>query len=460
MGRIWTIARQTMAEGVRMKTAVVFMVFIGGLVIVQPLMLRDETTVSDAVQTFLSFSLGLLGVVLSLLAIFLSRSLSEEMVNRQILILMTKPIPRWQFVVGKWLGIVSLNTMLLVGAGVGIFVATLLLARMEPRDELDRMRLNNEVLVARHATSCIFPEFHSLAATIYEQNLEQGLYTDSVDLIPRQEKARLARELESRWRTVDPLDSRTFEFENVRCERSPEKLLQIRYKAEVWAYAPDEILRAEWFVGNPDKGTSLYHLPRRDVIGRFHSMPVPTDAIAPDRTLTVVLRNRNPFPNEVQAHNTMNFSGNDDIQVLFTVGSFGGNLIRQLTLQWCRLSFLAAFALLATCLFSFPVACLLSLTFLAMSTMAGFLTDALIYFEDDGAPGMFREVVQWVYNSIYLLIPNFAKYDGASLLVDGRNVTLRWVLTALAKLVIGGTSMLLLAACLLFQRREVAEVSV
>ena len=443
-----------------MKIALIFFAFIGLMVVGLPLSLRNENAVSDAVQSFLSLSLGSLGFILSLLTIFLSRSLSDEMANQQILILMTKPIPRWQFVVGKWLGIVTLNLAMLVGAGLSIYVATGFMARMEPRDQLDKDRLINEVLTARHATSCEVPDFSRLADRTYRDRLETGRYTDVIDLVPATETERIAKELELHWRTVPPLDARVFEFHNIRCERSPDKMLQVRYKAEVWSYSPDEILRVEWIVGNPDKGTPFYYLERRDVIGRFHSMSVRTNAVAPDRTLTVVLHNRNPFEGERQQMNTMSFTTSDDIQVLFAVGTFGGNLVRHLSLLFCKLMFLAAFALLTTCIFSFPVACLVSFTFLALSSMVGFLTNAIFFFEDEGVPGLFKDVATIVYQGLFFLIPNFSEYDGTSLLVDGRNVTLRWVLSGIARLVLGGTTSVMLIACLLFQRREVAELSV
>lgn len=461
MTRIWAIARHTLAEGLRLKIAHVFLAFIAVVVVGLPVLLRSESAIGDAVQTYLSISLRSLGVLLSLLTFFLSRSVSDEFVNRQLLVLMTKPIQRWQYVVGKWLGMVTLQSILLIMAGGGVYAGALILSWMKPRDEADAQRLKNELLTARHAASFAPPDFSELAARAYQERLETGAYAEIAALVPQQERARIAKEYESQWRTVGVMDTRLFEFADVRCRRSPDKMLQIRYKAEVYHFAPDEILRCEWMVGNPDKGTPVYYLPRRDVIQRYHTMSVPTDAVAPDRTLSVVLVNRNPFDGEQQEPNTVSFLSNDDVQVLFETGSFAGNLFRQLGLTWCRLSFLAALAVLLACVFSFPVACLIGLTFLAMTSMAAFLTDALIFFDEDvGVPGVFQSIVQVLYKIVYFVIPDFSRYNGTDLLVDGRNVTLRWVLEGIARLVLGGTTLLLLTACLLFQRREVAEISV
>ena len=92
--------------------------------------------------------------------------------------------------------------------------------------------------------------------------------------------------------------------------------------------------------------------------------------------------------------------------------------------------------------------------------MAGFLDDAAFFLWQEGVEGVFRQVVIVLYKVVYVLVPKFSKYDGASLLVDGRNVTLRWVISAVTHLVLLGTSIVLMTACLIFQRREVAEVSV
>lgn len=460
MSRIWAIARQTIAEGIRMKIAVVFIAIILLLVVGLPFSLRNEESVSAAVQTFLSFSLTGVGFVLSLLTIFLSRSLSDELVNRQILVMMTKPIPRWQFITGKWLGIVTLNGVILALSGLGIYAGAKITATLTPRDELDASRLRNEVLTARHGTSCVVPDFTSLAHRRFEERLETGGYSDVLSLDRKSEIERIKQDLEVQWRTLYPLEARQFEFTNVRCARSPDRMFQLRYKAEVYRYPPDEILRAEWWVGNPDKGTPLYAVRRRDVVGRWHTFDIPTDAIAPDRTLTAVLHNRNPFEGEVQHDNIITLTSGDDVQVLFTVGTFGGNLFRLLTMMMCKLMFLAILGLTAACVFSFPVACLVTFTFWILASMSAFLTEAITFFDREGVPGVFRDVVGVLYQVAFFIIPDFSKFDGTEMLVDGRNVTLTWVLTAIGQLGILGTGSLGLLACLLFQRREVSEVSV
>jgi ABC-2 family transporter protein len=458
--RIWAVARQTISEGIRMRIALIFIAIVVMLVVGLPFSLRNEDSVSSAVQTFLSLSLRSISFVLCLLTVFLSRSISDELSGKQILILMTKPIPRWQFVVGKWLGIITLNASLVAFAGVGIYTGGKLMSHFPPRDELDKARLVEQVLTARHVTEAKLPDFTAMAVEAFEDRLETGGYANALQLNRDEEIHRFKADLNTRWRTVAPLEARQFDFENIRCERSPDKTLQLRYMANVFRYPPDEILRALWVFGDVDKGTPLYYRERRDMISRVHSISVPTDAVAPDRTLTVRFFNRNPFPDEPQFGNIVSFPVDENVAVLFNVGTFGGNLFRVLSLLMCKLMVLAAFAVLMACIFSFPVACLISFTFLAMASASAFLGDSANFLDDEGVGGVFKMFVTAAYNVAFALIPNFAHYDGTDVFVDGRNVTLKWILNAIGSLLLLYTTGIITAACVIFQRREVSEASI
>jgi hypothetical protein len=463
MGNVWTVARQTIAEGVRMKIAVFFVVVLGVLVLGLPFAAKGDNSVSGAVQSFLAYSITAVTFLLSCLTIFLAKSLSDDLAGKQILMLMTKPLARWQYIIGKWLGIVLLNTVLLTVSGLGIYGLTRYVASRPAADEWDKERLANQVLVARHGSSFIAPDFAKDANELFERYQAEGRYATATELDERQEKDRIRGDLDRRWRSVWPGEGRVFEFEDVRCARNPENLVHVKYEAKVFNFPPDEVLRCEWRFGDPAKNTATYRVLRRDVIDRRHTIPVPADAVAADNTLTVTFINANPFTEagEPQFANTVVFEGGKGVEVLFPVSTFGSNLVRTLALVLCRLAFLAALAITAATVFSFPVAVLAAMTVFLLAVVRGFLSDALMFVGNEGAAGVFTIVFQNVLQGIYLVIPDFSKVNALPLLVDGRNVTLKWVLfLGLGRLVLIQTSILLLLACLLFQRREVSEVSV
>ncbi len=451
-----------------MKLALVFLVLLGMVVLGLPFSISGDSSLTGAVQSFMSYGLSATGLLLALLTVFLSRSVADELVQRQIYLVMTKPVARWQYILGKWLGVTLLNASFLVCSGLTIYVMVHYIKATHPPidDRYDEAELNNEVLVSRHALNCVLPDFASPAKLEFQRNIEQGLYDNMPGFDPVVEKVRLAKKYEAYWRVVGPAEMRVFEFRNVLCDRSPDKVVHIRYKADVSEFPRDEIFRCLWRVGDPSKGTPVSNIPVRHVIRRFHSIPVPADRVAPDHTLTAYFYNSNPYRGEPQFDNIIDFRKANEVQVLFVVGSFEWNLVRLLILMQCKLMFLAAVAFLMTTAFSFPVACLASFTVYVLAGMRSFIESSLDWSSDDYSM-MFTSVTEFLLHSIMYLfhmlqwvIPDFAKYDAVETFVNGRNVSLVWVLQAVLWLVVVKTVIVLGAAILLFHRREVAEISV
>ena len=79
MSKIWAVARHTIAEGIRMKIALVFLALVGTVVLGLPFSIEGDASLTGAVQSFLSYSLTATGVLLGILTIFMSRSWTSLM---------------------------------------------------------------------------------------------------------------------------------------------------------------------------------------------------------------------------------------------------------------------------------------------------------------------------------------------------------------------------------------------
>jgi len=450
-----------------MKIALVFLVLIGLVVLGLPFSIEGDSSLTGAVQSFMAYGFSATALLLGMVTIFLSRSLSDEVSNRQIFLVMTKPVARWQYIVGKWLGITLLNASFLICTTLTIYGMVRYIQRTHPPIDptYDAAALKNEVLVARHAIETKLPNFAREAEAELERNVEDGLYDNVPNFDPEAEKDRLSKKHEAKWRIVGPQEARLFEFENILVDRSPKSLVYLRYKAEVTGYPPDEIYRSRWLFGNRFKGTPEYEVGTRHMVGRYHNILIPADAVAEDHTLTVRFINQNPHPAEPQFRNVIEFRKADEVELLFIVGSFEGNLFRLAILMFCKLMFLAAVAILMTTCFSFPVAALASFTVYVLAGARGFIMDSIDFSSADYAnmlssPKEFAlNSIAAVYGALGWVIPDFARFDAVDDLVNGRNVSLVWVLQGISELGLIKTSIALGLAVLLFYRRELAEVS-
>jgi len=135
LGRIRAVARITLAEAIRTKLVFGLVVIILISIPVWWLTSTGDGTIKGQVQMFVAYSMGFTGFLLNLITVlFACSSLSAEIVNRQIYALVSKPIPRWQIVAGKVVGVLLLDVGLLALATVATYAGVrLTLNRFESR---------------------------------------------------------------------------------------------------------------------------------------------------------------------------------------------------------------------------------------------------------------------------------------------------------------------------------------
>ncbi len=425
MGRILTIAHHTVREAVRMKVVMAFAVLILALICGLPFGIqRPNATVTATVQTFLTWSLTPLGVILSFLAVFMGcLSISDEMYHRQIYTLASKPIPRWQYIVGKWLGVVQVLTGLLVFAGLLTYAMARFLASAEPVDKIDKFTLEHEVLTARAHSPLHIPDYTAFAEQVFAQLKEEGRYTESSPAAQRAIKGRIIGEYTQRWRNLALEEVREFEFRNLGLvDRARENSMQLRYKAKGHSYAQDETLQMVWVFGDPRNADVYGPVLRRDVMDRYHVIPFPASCVSPNGVLKVRVQNADRRA-DGRSGATISFEAEEGFEVLYKIGSFEGNLARTLFLIWCRVVLIASLAILSATFLSYPVACLLAFMFYVLSVSGGYVVDALGFGgAQDGVYGAAKPFVKAMLEMVFWLLPKFSKYDGVPTFVEGRNV--------------------------------------
>ncbi|MEO8698660.1 MAG: ABC transporter permease [Kofleriaceae bacterium] len=120
IGRIWAIALNTFREAVRIRVLYGILVLVVGANLISLVLGKMAATDSARVTR----DVGLAGISLfgSLTAIFLGVFLLyTEVQRRTIHSIVSKPIERWEFVVGKYLGMVLVLSVL-----VGVFTVAML----------------------------------------------------------------------------------------------------------------------------------------------------------------------------------------------------------------------------------------------------------------------------------------------------------------------------------------------
>jgi hypothetical protein len=455
MGRIWAVARNTFVSAVRMKTAIVFMAM---LLILLPILSYTSTgdgTAIGRVQSFVSYGLGLVSFLLSMLTIVVAcYTLSSDVKHKRVYSVVTKPIRRFEFVIGKALGVILLDLLLLAVFSGVIYGLTIQMPRFAKTSDEELVRLKNEFFTARA----------SLKRTIDEQALEKqadDVYKELVrtgQLDESRSRESVMAELRSAAKynmyAAGPGGTVLWEFKKVRPFDANESLF-IRFKFNAAQTPADKSLYGVWYVGDyrqiqggPETmKTPIYQIPRKDVVSTMREFEVPADAVAADGYLAV------GFYNEPMNGTTVIFPIEDGFEVLYKAGGFGGNFISAVLIMFARLVFLACLGVSLSTWVGFPVAILCSLTIFFTGVINGFVVQSFDYLGQNLT--IFYSVT---IKPLIWLLPKFDQnYNVNKYLIDARMIRYGFLALAAGVLLLKSL-ILLLIGFFIFAKRELAKV--
>jgi hypothetical protein len=442
MGSIWAVATNTIKQALRMKIAAVFIVLLIVLLPVMGFSMTGDGTLKGRLQTFVSYGLSLTNLLLCLLTIIVSiYTLTNDIKQMQIYTVITKPIRRYQLLLGKLLGVVLLSTALLALFSAIIYIITIYTPKFYDAEETDLIQVDNEFFTAR--ASLVPPEVDVTdeVLDIYEK-LEKG-----GQLPPSLSRSEIIADLTKRVqlgkRAAVVGQQLVWEFHNVKV-LDPNETLFIRYKYDVSVNPPDSQVYSRWDVGQyPAKFASFFP---KDPIRTFRELEFPAELISEDGYLAIRFLN-------VPLNDTTVIFPPDGLEVLYKADTFTANFIRVVLLILFRLIFLASLSLLASTFLSFPVAILLSLCIFFTATFSGFCLESFDFLGKN---------LSWIYSytvrPIIFLLPQFDKFSPSKFLVPAR--LLSWLLLAKAAglMVCIKAFLLLFFALLIFSFREVAKI--
>ena len=456
MHSVWAVAKNTLAQAIRMKVAVIIIIL---LVILLPLMsviMVGDGTLLGKLQTFVSYGLSLTGLLLCLLTITVSTfTLTNDIRQMQLHLVVTKPIKRFEILCGKLLGVVILDILLLSVFASVIYCLTLLIPRLSKAGADELAGAGREFFTARVSLSADVDEdkIDMLAKQAYEK-LERNR-----QLPASMTKEQILSELRGRERTqaqaVEPGAQRVWEFENVR-PADPNETLFVRYKYEVSVEPPDYRVYGTWLTGDyrqikygmGDWDSPVARIERSELIRQFHEFEVSAEVVASDGYLALIFAN-NPYLN-------MTTIIPQEVQVLLKTGSFTGNYIRAVLLILARLIFLATLGISVSTWLSFPVAVLICAVVFFVGTINGFVLESL---------GVLDQTPNIIYNltlrPILWLMPRLdGRFNPTHYMISAEVLSWRFLGQVYLMMVFLKSLFLLIFGIWIFSNREIAKVVV
>jgi hypothetical protein len=429
------------------------------LLVILPLMswtLTGDGTLLGRLQSFSSYSISLVGFLLSLLTIAVScYSLHSDLQTRTIDLVVTKPVVRYQIVLGKFFGAAGLNLFLLGGFSCMIYGLTLWIPRIGEAPAEELAKAETEFFTARRVVSPQISE-EEIAKRVQERIETLQKNRQLPDMPMSEIRSTLEEQERIAQKSVEVAAVKEWDFQSVFPPKDPNSVLFVRYKFQATPDPPNLEIFGQWRVGDfrqfrtglREYKTPVYGLERSDSVRTLHSFTVPGDAAAKDGFVTVAFFN-SPEMNS----STVIF---DQMEVLYPVGGFGVNFFRVVLLMAIRLVFLAALGVSLSTWLSFPVATLFSLVIFFAGLINGFILESI-----DSLGAVLGLVYRFTIRWFLYAIPRFdGPYSPTDYLVSGE--VLSWAFLGKAALltVVLQMTLLLAAGIWIFSRREIAKITV
>lgn len=498
-GPVPAIARNVLAEAVRLKLSLIFIVaLVLGLALL-PGMLDDKEELRFRVQTLLSFGTGGTFWVLALLTVLFSVATTAfEQRSRVIWQTATKPVSAWEYVAGKWLGIVTLNAVLLAVCGAGVFLFTehlrdqTAIGEIRPYDagiELiseDRLKLESEVLTARLSAvpappiegEAEFEEFDEAVRTYIQDQRRSNPDFAATEREFEEVRESLLKSVEQSARAVPPGQGQRFIFSDLERARNSSRPITLSYKINAGANMPNEFYEVV-FIYLTDRG--WVGEQRTSGLNTTYTMTLPNDAIqrvtldgdgqmidpaevregmnaTTDWRLLLEIQNlgrRGAAPSE-----TIVFPP-DGLELSYSVGSYRGNFVRVAVVLWLKLAAVAMVGITCGTFLSFPVGVLVTMAIFLAAEGTSYMATALDSYRINDRHGdaiLYRHAAYQVARGITELFRVYSELRPTSKLVEGRLMSFGQM--GMGLLVVGGlTGMLYVLAVQIFRRRELATYS-
>ncbi|MFH1748032.1 MAG: ABC transporter permease subunit [Planctomycetota bacterium] len=462
MRNIFAIARLTFSEGIRMKIVLVFLLVLVFVMLRMPFTLRGDETLAGRLQTFLEYSLGAVGVLLSMACVFLSCStLTSEIKSNVIHLVIAKPVSRLQILAGKWLGINLLMILLVLLCGLTIYGFARFIKAHPASFQRDEINVRDVVWRARVAAMPTPPaSLEDEAREWVSSQMKQGQDFSRGEEVAVKDRM---RHLENAWRSIPPNHGRVYFFDNLIAPRAAEEAVQVRYRARGIPLPASQQVPINFTFADPDTNQQISGWHRaKERSSELHQFLVRGQAVIKDGRSAIGVANPLMPPERSVIH----FEGEDWLQILYNVGTFEENYTKTLLIIMARLAFLSAIGLFFSVFVSFPVACLCAFTFYLVCLGMPFWLEAiganLEFRTDDIDPfGSFGPLARLLLVPLMKFVfPNFALYDGARHLIAGEYISAALLIKSLAHTLAYGAILLFLPGWLIFRSREIAEVTI
>jgi hypothetical protein len=459
MRQLRAITGLTVKAAFRFRLIPVLIFLLVVVVVGLPLVIKHDGTARGLTQVLITYTLGFATTIMGIATLWLAcGTLARDIEECQMQVVAVKPVHRWQIWLGKWLGVMVLNLLLLGITGVVVFALVQYRAKKLPAAEQEILR--KVVLVGRGSLKPPPIDIDGLVEEnvreILKNNKNSSLVVTNDTELRKAISDRLKAQIQvvpsgfvKQWR-VDVGSMR-----NV--IRDKPLFMRVKfYTSEPRSTLPNpKTYAAQWQVGPPETPMvqrRMTMLPSES----FQEIEIPPNLWDKDGILTVECNNINP-------NLALFFAIEDGFEILFHESGFGLNFFRGLLIIYMWMGLLAALGLAAASFLKFPVASFASFSVLLIGLASTMLSTAVKEGSIYGLNEAYKklpvdQLILPAFNAMVKVVSLAQDFSPVESLTTGRSVTWTQIGIAFAQIIVLLSGLLATFGMFCFTHRELASV--
>lgn len=392
--------------------------------------MSGDGTAEGKFKVFVTYSFFICSIILTVTNISLScSSISSEWKRKTLLLLDVKPIKRWEIILGKWLGILAVNIVLILSFLLSMTVSSILVSRNLQKS---------------------FPEYRDIFTTEAElfpiSAVKSVQPKASGSTSPSETTPAVSPERKGTY-AVPSRDSIQWKFKITR--KSPEDNLYLSYRF-ITSSQGEQVISGYWLLGNPSLDKT-FEAETMFSQNKIHRLQIPNEAVGKEGELIVTYLNTEPT-------NVSVLFPKGEFKILYPKGNYWENLFRGAVNILLLVTFICSVGIFFSCTVSNLTAVLATSVLIFISYLHNFVeimtNSILMEIKSQQAVGLISRLSYPMLKFTVFLFPPLNKALPHSYIGDFLLLPLSSMASLFLRIIILGALPLLIIAMLYLSRRE------
>lgn len=372
MRAIYAIALMTVRSALRSHMVKVLVVLLILAAVLLPMTIVGDDTAHGQLQIMLNYCLGIIGGLLSIVTLWLGcTSMGDDIEGYQIHMVLTKPVSRVTYWLGKWFGIIALQVTLLILAAISVLAILYWRFEHAPFPDAQMIRLRQQVMVGRNAHdydrmvgsgNIDFAGPGQLEQEVREEfvrQLDAGQVNPHPAITERTTRNQIRRTKRSRYEEMLPGAERIWTWNRLP-DFEGKEFVHLRFRMFVESATSKDHRQSTcmWWLKSGER--VIQKGPQPISTGTFQEMRIDTALLSPERDLSIRFRNLDP------KYESLVFPLADGPKILVRSTGFVNNYMRVVALLILQVMFVGIIGCTAGAALSTPVAIFLSVSYLVI----------------------------------------------------------------------------------------------